>query len=1185
MLNKTTKRVLALLLSLLIVFSIPMMAYAATPKLHLNLSKDKIYSGVTYEVNARVDGLSADQVLDVTSTAFDWSITEGSSIFSTNNYKYAKAADGTYTASETAKFTVSGSVGETITIEAKYGSDSVLGDVSFSVLQPITNIDLTCTNESSDVKFIKSGDESDDALYVNDKTTANFTADVKPLHHDDSIFVSATKASTVSIKGTSFEFTPGNSTKAADLSFDMKVAPSSGYKYQKTVKVTRCVPLTKFTLSNGVDTINSYSKTSGNEKYASMNVVQDESFSLTAKKISPSYSNDIFNYKLYNVDSAYNIIGPADSSYMTVDKSYNVSLNIHNPGLYLLECENASAGNILSRNLKAAVFINVTESNPATNIELRKVDTDGNITAEELQDLDLYLNVNSATYDLSQSIVVRPEGYTDSIIYLTDNEKVATVDRTTGLITAVGKGDTRIYAVSSRNTSVVASLDVHVFVGVNAITGIQKKTATLPAGHSEQLTAVVNPSQHDETISWASMNPKALTVTQNGYVTANPNYDFGNSDAVLVGVTATSQFGKTFTTYIQVVPAIRASKIDIKVGKTAELQKDDSYFVFSGTPFDISAVATSSFGAVSNDELVWRVSLSDGRLYDLETATDIFSKISKNPDGSYTLTPKISDTIAIHCYAVLGGSGITFDSVYQSVAVRVSGRATKLVAINPDTKYSTTSLVMSANTSTDLQVSMAPATAYTDDAFTCDSDNDAICTVVKTGVQSFRLTSSGTAGTAKITLKSKSGSKSTVLKVTVNRNIAYASVVGLENEYVYTGSRIEPSPTIKANGLTLYKDEDYTLSYSNQTNVGIAKLTITGKGDFAGSKLDLYYNIVQKDLGSGKPSADVSATVLGTYTLGTSKSVTPRLTVKYGKFTLKEGTDYNIVCRNNTAAGTGIATVNGIGNYSGTFDVEFTIKDSISNAVVKNIPSVTCTGKALTPVVQLTYHGRRLTQGVDYKLSYYSNVSVGQGKVTIYGLGVFSGTVQASFNILPKAPKGVRIASVSGNSIRVSWTKDTTMSGYQILNAKTNKIVATVKGTQNTYTVSRLGYGSQYSFKVRAYKGVGGKNYYGVYSGTASAYTKPKGTSLKKLKAKSKAFAVYWNKQTSKTNGYQLQYSTNKSFKNAKTLTVSNTKTTSKTISKLSKKKVYYVRVRTYKTIGKTKIYSSWSGWKSVKTK
>ena len=179
----------------------------------------------------------------------------------------------------------------------------------------------------------------------------------------------------------------------------------------------------------------------------------------------------------------------------------------------------------------------------------------------------------------------------------------------------------------------------------------------------------------------------------------------------------------------------------------------------------------------------------------------------------------------------------------------------------------------------------------------------------------------------------------------------------------------------------------------------------------------------------------------------------------------------------------------------------------------------------------------------------------------------------------------MRITSVSGNSIRVSWTKDATMSGYQILNAKTNKIVATVKGTQNTYTVSRLGYGSQYSFKVRAYKGVGGKNYYGVYSGTASAYTKPKGTSLKKLKAKSKAFAVYWNKQTSKTNGYQLQYSTNKSFKNAKTLTVSNTKTTSKTISKLSKKKVYYVRVRTYKTIGKTKIYSSWSGWKSVKTK
>ena len=54
-------------------------------------------------------------------------------------------------------------------------------------------------------------------------------------------------------------------------------------------------------------------------------------------------------------------------------------------------------------------------------------------------------------------------------------------------------------------------------------------------------------------------------------------------------------------------------------------------------------------------------------------------------------------------------------------------------------------------------------------------------------------------------------------------------------------------------------------------------------------------------------------------------------------------------------------------------------------------------------------------------------------------------------------------------------------------------------------------------------------------------------------------------------------------------MTVSKNKTTSKKISKLKAKKKYYVRVRTYKTVkvnGKnTKIYSSWSKAKTVKTK
>ena len=73
------------------------------------------------------------------------------------------------------------------------------------------------------------------------------------------------------------------------------------------------------------------------------------------------------------------------------------------------------------------------------------------------------------------------------------------------------------------------------------------------------------------------------------------------------------------------------------------------------------------------------------------------------------------------------------------------------------------------------------------------------------------------------------------------------------------------------------------------------------------------------------------------------------------------------------------------------------------------------------------------------------------------------------------------------------------------------------------------------------------------------------------------------------TTGYEIQYSTSSKFKEAKTVAVTKNKTISKTITKLTSKKKYYVRIRTYKSVkvsGKTtKIYSDWSKVKSVKIK
>ncbi len=166
-------------------------------------------------------------------------------------------------------------------------------------------------------------------------------------------------------------------------------------------------------------------------------------------------------------------------------------------------------------------------------------------------------------------------------------------------------------------------------------------------------------------------------------------------------------------------------------------------------------------------------------------------------------------------------------------------------------------------------------------------------------------------------------------------------------------------------------------------------------------------------------------------------------------------------------------------------------------------------------------------------------------------------------------------------------------------NGKTRKPTVTVKDSKGNkiaakyYTISYI---DQSTNKTVSSMKKPGKYYVKVtfktnYSGSLkkAVTIKPKKTSFKSVTAASKGFTAKWSKDSSGVTGYQVQYSTNKNFKSAKTKTVSKASATSQKITKLKAKKKYYVRVRTYKTVkinGKsTKIYSAWSSSKAVTTK
>ncbi len=135
------------------------------------------------------------------------------------------------------------------------------------------------------------------------------------------------------------------------------------------------------------------------------------------------------------------------------------------------------------------------------------------------------------------------------------------------------------------------------------------------------------------------------------------------------------------------------------------------------------------------------------------------------------------------------------------------------------------------------------------------------------------------------------------------------------------------------------------------------------------------------------------------------------------------------------------------------------------------------------------------------------------------------------------------------------------------------------------YTVSYKGFKQSVGISVVTVKFIG--NYVGTK--TLNHTIKPVATSIGKLTAGSKKFAVKWAKKVTEVTGYQIQYSKNAKFTSVKTVTIGKNSTTGTTISKLTAKTKYYVRIRTYKTVkvnGKAvKIYSDWSKAMTVTTK
>ena len=175
-------------------------------------------------------------------------------------------------------------------------------------------------------------------------------------------------------------------------------------------------------------------------------------------------------------------------------------------------------------------------------------------------------------------------------------------------------------------------------------------------------------------------------------------------------------------------------------------------------------------------------------------------------------------------------------------------------------------------------------------------------------------------GTAHVTVTGEGnymGSLSTTFTV-ARANISSATIAAIA-EQTYTGAAIKPALSVKMGSTTLKSGTDYTVAYKNNTNAGTATITITGKGNYTGTK-----SVTFKIARIGISGATVSSIAEQGYT---GSAIKPTPTVKVGSTTLKKDTDYTLSYKANTKVGTATVTITGKGSYTGTKSVTFKIVD------------------------------------------------------------------------------------------------------------------------------------------------------------------------------------------------------------------------------------------------------------------
>ena len=282
---------------------------------------------------------------------------------------------------------------------------------------------------------------------------------------------------------------------------------------------------------------------------------------------------------------------------------------------------------------------------------------------------------------------------------------------------------------------------------------------------------------------------------------------------------------------------------------------------------------------------------------------------------------------------------------------------------------------------------------------------------------------------------------------------------------------------------------------------------------------------------------------------------------------------YKVSYDNNVEIGTATVKIEGLEefNYYGTIQSEFEIvPGDISQAEV-TIPSHSYqySGKAIKPEVTVKYQKRLLIKDTDYVVKYHDNLYPGTAGIEIKGIGKMQGVSLYNFKIDLPFCKMTKITTAGHGMNKVYWEKVKGVSGYLVYRSTSKDgkytCLRNADPSYSSWVDKKCTVGKTYYYKMRCYRDINGKRYFGKYTNPMAKDTLLTAPSSIKVRSRSyNSISIYWTK-VEDADGYVVYRSTNKKTGYKRVRTIEGYNKVSCANTKLKTGTRYFYKVAAYK--------------------